>query len=403
MRHRSRSHSAASAWGGQGINLNLKMFLSEPDCRVVTVCDAYMSRALKAQEIVHQAYGNQDCKAVQDFREILADPTIDAVVISTPDHWHVPMSLMAMDAGKDVFCEKPTLNIEEGRVLADAFAASDRIFQAGIEDRSKIHFHKMVEWVKNGAIGTLQAVNVQMPAGVSFKMDKAVPIPADLDWNLWQGPAAYHEFTSERTKAFNWRNNSLYSKGAILDMGAHLYDTAQLAVNDPLVCPIEVSGTGEIPTGGATDVPVKYDLNYRFSNGAEINLKNGPKGWWDPKGCQIEFIGDKGWIKQIGWGARIEASEQSILRTKYAEGESKHWPMPKREQPNFLACMKSRERTTYPAIDLHHLSTPLHMGVSCIQLGRRLKWDPKTESYLNDAEANAQAKSPEPRDWQNAS
>ena len=390
--------------GGQGTQMNLKTFLTYDDCHAVTVCDAYMGRAQKAQKIVHEHYGNTDCRAVQDFREILADPAIDAVVISTPDHWHVPISLMAMKAGRDVFCEKPTLNIEEGRVFADAFAASDRIFQAGIEDRSKIHFHKMVEWVKNGAVGKLEQIKVQMPAGVSFPQDKPADIPADLDWNLWQGPAAHRDFTQERTKPFNWRNISLYSKGAILDMGAHLIDTAQLAANAPEVCPVEVSGTGEIPTGGATDVPVKYNLDYRYSNGVDVNVKNGPKGWWDPKGCHIEFIGDKGWIKQIGWGAKIEASDKNILRTKYKPDESKHFPRPQREQRNFLDCIKSRSKdTTYPAIDLHELSTTCHMGVICIQTGRKLKWNPKKEAFIGDDEANRLTKSPAPRKWETAS
>ena len=113
--------------GGQGTNANLKQFLRQKDAQVVAVCDAFMSRAHRARKIVNEAYGNEDCKAIQDFREVIADPAIDAVVISTPDHWHVPMSLMAVEAGKDVFCEKPTLSIHEGRVLADAFAKRDDI------------------------------------------------------------------------------------------------------------------------------------------------------------------------------------------------------------------------------------------------------------------------------------
>ncbi|WOO41475.1 Gfo/Idh/MocA family oxidoreductase [Rubellicoccus peritrichatus] len=388
--------------GGQGIQLNLKMFLNEPDCQVLTVCDAYMDRAHKAQQIVKEFYGNNDCKAVQDFREILDDPSIDAVVISTPDHWHVPMSIMAMEAGKDVFCEKPTLNIQQGRMFADAFAASDCVFQTGLEDRSLIHFHKMVEWVKNGEIGTLEQVNVQMPAGVDFPLEDAMEPPADLDWNLWQGPAAFHPFTKHRTGSYNWRNNSLYSKGVILDMGAHLVDTAQMAVNDSNVCPIEAFGTGDIPVGRATDVPITYNLNYRYSNGAEVNVKDSGKGYWDPKGCHIEFIGDKGWIRQKGWGGAIKASDKSILRTRYKPEESKHFPLPPREQRNFLDCVRSRKRTTYPAIDMHDISTTLHMGVISIELGRKLKWDSKKEMFINDTEANQLAKNPTPRDWESA-
>jgi predicted dehydrogenase len=158
--------------GAQGMGVNLPMFLNEPDAKVVAVCDAFNSRAEKAALIVDEHYGSKGCRVHQDFRRIIEDSSIDAVVISTPDHWHVPISLMALDAGKDVFCEKPTLCIEEGRTLANAVQKHKAIFQAGIEDRSLIHFHKMVEWVKNGAIGQLSRVEVHLPAGIC--LDAAV-------------------------------------------------------------------------------------------------------------------------------------------------------------------------------------------------------------------------------------
>ncbi|ADE53499.1 Gfo/Idh/MocA family protein [Coraliomargarita akajimensis] len=389
--------------GYQGVQRNLRSFLNEQDCQVVSVCDAYMSRALKAQAMVHETYGNRDCKAVQDFREIINDPSIDAVVISTPDHWHVPMSIMAVEAGKDVFCEKPTLSIHEGRELVDAFTKHNAIFQAGIEDRSSIHFHKMVEWVKNGEIGELERVNVMIPGGMNFAKEAAVEVPEDLDWNLWQGPAAFHDYTPNRTGFWQWRSIDAYSKGAILDMGTHLVDTAQIGINDPDVCPVEVSGTGEIPVDRLTDVPIKFDLNYRYGNGVELHVINGPKGGWDPDGCAIEFIGNKGWIRRKSWSAGIEASDKNILRKRYAEGESKHWKLPPGEHRDFLDGVKARKHPVYPAIDLHHMSTMLHMGVLCIELERGLKWDPKTEQFLNDDEANKRCHRPAARNWEQAS
>ncbi len=386
--------------GGQGTNANLTTFLGLKDCVAVSVCDAFMGKAKRARDKVHKFYGNKDCKAVQDFREVIADPSIDAVVISTPDHWHVPMSLMALAAGKDVFCEKPTLCIDEGRVLADAFAEKGAVFQAGIEDRSLIHFHKMVEWVKNGAIGKLERVEVKLPAGLDHPLEDPTAPPDDLDWNLWQGPAEHHEHTKNRTDRWHWRNISMYSKGAILDMGTHLVDTAQVGVNDPAVCPVEVSGTGEIPEGRETDVPVKFDLTYRYGNGVEMTVKNGARGGWDPGSCFLEFQGDKGWIRRKAWSAGLEASDRKILQTRYTAEKSKHWPLPPKEQRNFLDCVKSRKSTTYPAEDLHHMSTTLHMGVACIQLGRKLKWDTKKGAFIGDDEANRLRKRPAPRDWE---
>ncbi|MGC6456430.1 MAG: Gfo/Idh/MocA family protein [Coraliomargaritaceae bacterium] len=387
--------------GGQA-QWNLKAFFSYNDCRVVSVCDAFLSRAKHSQKTVNEAYESTGCRVEHDFRELLADPTIDAVCISTPDHWHVPMSLMALKAGKDVFCEKPTHSIVEGRVLADAFSQSGKIFQAGIEDRSLGHFHKMVELVRNGAIGDLERVKVMMPQGRNHPPEMPSSIPQDLDWNLWQGPAAYHEYTPNRTRASHWRHIDMYSKGIITDIGTHLVDTAQLGVNDPNVCPVAVSGTGEIPEGRLTDVPITYDLNYTYSNGVEMNVYNGPAKGWDPKSCQLEFYGSRGWIKRMEFYGGLTASDTQILRTKYTAKESKYIPLPPREQRSFLDSVKSRKAPSLPAIDLHHMSTTLHMGVHSIDLGRPLKWNHAEEMYVDDDEANKKRFGPEPRKWENA-
>jgi len=250
--------------GGQGIQMNLNNFLHQEDAQVVAVCDVFEKRCNKARDIVNKHYGATGCKAVKDFRDIIADPAIDAVVISTPDHWHVPMSVMALEAGKDVFCEKPTLYIDEGRQLVETVARHKAVFQAGIEDRSTLYFHRMVEWVKNGAIGTLQRIDVTMPAGLSYPKEEPTTPPKDLDWNLWQGPAPFHPYTPNRTHQLHWRYISDYAMGAILDMGTHLVDTAQIGVNASEVCPVQVEGTGHIPVGQETNVPVTYDLTYRY-------------------------------------------------------------------------------------------------------------------------------------------
>ncbi|MBK1879070.1 Gfo/Idh/MocA family protein [Pelagicoccus mobilis] len=390
--------------GGQGTQNNLTGFLGLPDTQVLSVCDAFLSRAHRAKAMVDERYKNNDCRAYQDFRQIINDPAIDAVVISTPDHWHVPMSLMALEAGKDVFCEKPTQSINEGRVLTDAFAKSDRVFQAGIEDRSTIHFHKMVEWVKNGAIGELERVEVIMPKGRDYALEEPSQIPEDLDWNLWQGPAPFTEYSQTRAGAGQWRQISMYSKGTILDIGTHLADTAQIGVNDPDVCPIEVSGTGYIPQNRMTNVPTEYDLTYKYGNGVEMNIRNGEGLIWDPDSCFLEFQGSKGWVRRRTWTAGLEASDKQILRTKYAKGESKHWPLPKNEWRNFIDNLKVRSsKTSYPAVDLHHMSTTLHMGVMSIQLGRKLKWNPKKEAFVNDKEANQMRFLPTARDWEKES
>ncbi|MGC6455156.1 MAG: Gfo/Idh/MocA family protein [Coraliomargaritaceae bacterium] len=388
--------------GGQGVSVNLTNFLSYEDCRVLSVCDAFLHKAERACKIVNEAYNSKDCTYVQDFREVLADPRIDAVVISTPDHWHIPMSLLAMKAGKHVFCEKPTQSIHEGRQLVDAFNQSDLVFQAGIEDRSKIHFHKLVEWVKNGAIGTLEEVEVIMPKGKDIDEEKLVPVPEDLDWNLWQGPAEYRDFSYARTNPGGWRQIGIYSKGTILDIGTHLVDTAQIGINDPDACPVEVRGSGYTPTNHLTDVPVEYDLRYRYGNGVQLHVRHGEGIIWDPKSCFIEFRGSHGWVRRDGWGGPLEASDKKILRTRYNAEENKHWPKPPREQRNFVDCIRSGKPTTYTPNELHKMCTTLHMGVLAIQLGRKLHWDPKKETFINDIEANRLRYGPPARNWQKA-
>lgn len=378
--------------GSQGVVMNLRNFLPQNDAHVLAVCDAYMGRAKKAAGIVNRQYKNQDCKMHQDFRKIIEDDSIDAVAISTPDHWHVPMSMMAMDAGKDVFCEKPTLNIAEGRELVKKAKKRDKVFQAGIEDRSLIHYHKMVEWTKNGALGKLERIDVTLPSGHDRAKEEPIKPPDDLDWNLWLGPAPFAEYTRHRTAGMHWRFISDYAKGHILDWGAHLVDTAQLAADSPGVCPVEVEGTGVIPVDRMTDVPVKFDLNYLYKNGVVLNVKDGGTG--------IKIIGSKGWVSRPKWGSGFEASDDAILHTKYTPETTKHWALPPREHRNFLDCVKSRKPTTYTALALHEMSTTLHMGVLAVKLGRKLKWNPNKEEFIKDKEANTLSHRPKPRDWE---
>lgn len=389
--------------GWQGVDLNLNSFLAEDDCVCMTVCDAYMSRAKAAKKLVDKQYGNEDCKAVQDFREIIEDPKIDAVVISTPDHWHTTMSLMALEAGKHVFCEKPTYSIGEGRVLADAVKKSGKVFSTGLEDRSLIHYHRMVEWVRNGAIGDLHHMDVGVPEGAIHEYEEEEKVPDDLNWKLWLGPAPYHPYTATRTKPMHWRYIRDYSTGIITDWGAHLVDTAQYAANDPHECAIEVKGTAEpAPEKAQSNIPANYDLHYRYSNGITMQLHNVSKEEGLGANVYVRFYGSKGWVSVTGWRGQFGASDESLLRKKYPPKSNKLPPLPAREHPNFLACIRSGDEPTYSAETLHQLSTTLHMGVIAADLGRGLTWDPKKERFKNDKEANSKLTVKLHDDWKRA-
>lgn len=380
--------------GGHGLGYNLQSFLQETDARAVAVCDVFASRRDKAKAVVDAKYGDSGCRTFADFRELLAAPGIDAVCISTPDHWHVPLSLLALDAGKDVMCEKPTLTIAEGRELVKRVAERKAVFQFGIEDRSVIQYHKIAEWARSGTIGTLRRIEVQLPSGPKPPKEEPVPVPADLNYRMWLGPAPFHPYTATRTDAMVWRQIRDYSGGMLADWGAHLIDTAQVANSAEDSGPVEVSGTGQIPPNSQATMPTDFDLTYRYANGVEMHVTSG--------GVRLRVIGDKGWVGNNGWRGRLEASSEDILKTKLEQGQSRIWPLPRGEHRNFLDCVRSRQPTTYTAEAGHRLSTVMHIGSLAMQLGRKLRWDPAAESFVDDAEANALRTRVASVDWQNA-
>jgi len=380
--------------GGQGLGWNLRFFLGQADAQVVAVCDVFRSKSESAQKIVNARYKSSDCKAYTDFREIVGDESIDAMVISTPDHWHVPMSLLALEAGKDVFCEKPTKTIAEGRALIEEVKKRNAIFQIGLEDRSVSQYHKMVEWLRNGEIGDLERVDVSLPPGMVHPIEKEAPVPDGLDYDLFVGPAEFIPHTPNITTQRWWRMIRNFGSGSLVDWGSHQVDTAQLAADAPEVCPVEVEGTGEIPTDSTTNVPVTFDVKYRYSNGVEVHVKSG--------GTALRLTGSKGWVGNAKWRGNLEASDPKILQTEYTPETSKHWQMPPSEHRNFLDCVKSRRPTTYTAETMHLLHTTLLMGDAAIRLGRKLKWDAKKEEFVDDAEANAMRSIKYRDDWKKA-
>jgi len=239
--------------GGHGVGRNLKHYLRQNDARVLTVCDVDRSRMRAAKERVDEKYGNKDCSMTTDFREVLARPDIDTVMISTPDHWHTLMSVLAVRAGKDVQCEKPTLTIDEGKILVNEIRRSKKVFQTSTEDRSVPVYHRMAELVRNGRIGTLEKIEVVLPKQPTVPGDPTPqPIPEDLDYDMWLGPAPEAPYTKDRVH-FHFRWIWDYSGGIICDWGTHLFDTAQWANNTERSGPIDIDGKGTHWEGGLYD------------------------------------------------------------------------------------------------------------------------------------------------------
>lgn len=366
--------------GSHGTDHNLRRYLDQPDARVLAVCDVDADRMRRAKRIVDEKYRNRDCATTGDFREILARPDIDAVMISTPDHWHTLISVMAVRAGKDVQCEKPTLTIDEGKVLIDTVRKHKKVFQTSTEDRSLGCYRRMVELVRNGRIGKLRKVEVILPRQPNEPGDStSQPVPPELDYDMWLGPAPEAPYNPARVH-FNFRWIQAYSGGIICDWGTHLFDTAQWAMDVERSGPTEIEGTGTYWKGGLYDTVKDYDVTYRYANGVVMTCK--------PGNPSIRFIGTDGWVGNTGWDAPVEASSPQILNAKIGPGELQFKVNPG-EHRDFLDCVKSRQDPYFPVDIGHRVSTVCHLANIAIKLGRKLKWDPRAEAFAGDDEANA--------------
>jgi len=379
--------------GKHGLGVNLQSFLQEDDCRIIAVCDVFQSRRLHAREVVNKKYGNADCAEIADFRALLARADIDAVVISTPDHWHVTMALMALASGKQVFCEKPTLTIAEGRLLADTVAKQGKVFATGLEDRSLIKYHKLCEVVRNGGIGKVQRIAISLPKKPIFSKEVPAPVPDDLNFDLWLGPAPQREYTPSLTNDQVWRQIRDFSGGSLTDWGAHLIDSAQVANGAENSGPVKVVGKGDIPPDAINTVPQTYHLTYTYENGAVMEVSA------DKPAIRIE--GSDGWVAVDGWDGVLKASDLAIFKRPIDPATNEIWPRPPREHRNFLDAIRHGTSPTYSAEGLHRLSTVMHIGAIAMELDKPLQWNPQTEAF-DDEKANALRQRTSREDWKKA-
>ncbi len=255
--------------GRQVLAYNLPFFMSQPDCEVVALCDVDRWRLEVTEQRTASYYGEAknrcpkipECSRYVDFREVLDRQDVDTVMISTPDHWHVLMAVLAVKAGKDVCCEKPlTRSIAEGRLLSDLVTQHQRVFRTDSEFRSLSQFHRAVELVRNGRIGKLHTIRTGVPSGVGESQPSPphvdMPVPDELNYDLWQGPAAVKPYTEQRVHQIKgyerpgWMNIRDYCDGMILNWTTHLNDIAQWGNNTDRTGPVEVEGAGQVPAPG---------------------------------------------------------------------------------------------------------------------------------------------------------
>ncbi|MGQ9732331.1 MAG: Gfo/Idh/MocA family protein [Candidatus Zipacnadales bacterium] len=399
--------------GTHGSGWNLSQVFRYADAQVIAVCDVDEARCLAAQARVNEHYSQvvgktyRGCAAYRDFREIIARDDVDAIINATPDHWHVIPSIIAARSGKDVICEKPlTLTVFEGRVLADIVQETGCVFQTASENRSIDTYIRLCELVRNGHIGKLQHIEVTLPSGnesrgENFEVREEQPVPEGFDYDMWLGQAPWAPYCPARCHgSFRW--NLDYSGGRLTDWGAHLIDLAQWANDTEHTGPVEVEGTGKFPPREELfNTAYEFDIDYRYANGVTMKVLSREPG--------IRFEGTEGWIGFNGWRAPLEASHPAILESEIGP-EEVHLYHPSEivrredgglggEHRNFLDCIKLREPCYAPAEVGHRTITIAHIGNIAMMLGRKLKWNPDTERFIDDSAADAMLNRPQREPW----
>ncbi|MEN6427721.1 MAG: Gfo/Idh/MocA family oxidoreductase [Phycisphaerales bacterium] len=379
------------------------VFLAEKDVRIVAVCDPVAGRRQAFRDHINQAYGGRVCVDCHDFRDLLARPDLDAVCIGTPDHWHAILALAAMQAGKDVYVEKPlTRTVAEGRRVVEAAATYGRILQTGLQRRSMGAYRYACELVRNGRIGQLTQVEVGIlgvNAGVQVGRDfPETPVPEGFDYDLWLGPAPVAPFSPQRVARGNevcyWYYIDDYTAGFITGNGVHFVDIAQWGIGDH-VQPVRVhTHCADIPAGGLVDTPVVWQTEVVYDNGVKMSYSS--EGKPHPDG--IRFIGTEGWIHITGGGA-LTAHSADVLKSVIGPTEV-HLYAATEHHRNFLDCIKTRQPAAACPEVGHHATTTCNLAEISARLGRSVNWDAGKERFVNDDEADRMLERATRSPWQ---
>jgi predicted dehydrogenase len=386
---------ALIGYGRQTAAYNLKLFAQEPDAQVVAIAEVDAWRLDQGKQAVEAFYtkqaagGYKGCIVTRDFRELLARPDIDAVMIATPDHWHAPMTLAAFEAGKDVACEKPVNRcIAEGRQVADAASKLGRIYRVDSEFRSLKNFHRAAELVRNGAVGKLLRIVSGVPAGdnVDCPPTPDMPVPEELDYERWQGPAPRAPYTELRVHPPHgfgrpgWMRVLHYTDGIITNWGAHLNDIALWGANKERTGPVEIEGSGVWPPAGQLwNVLKTFEVRYRFADGLEMTYKTDQPF--------VRFEGEAGAV-QANFGKPPLVTEPQSLADMTLPADAVRFPL-HTEKRDFLDAVKSRRPPMSDAEVGHRVTSLCHLGHIAIHTQSKLAWDPEKERFTNNDAANA--------------
>jgi len=382
---------------GRGVMSN---FLNRPEARVVAVCDVNAHRLSAAKRRVDSSYRNNACRTFIDFRELLDRDDIDAVLIATPDHWHVLVALAAAKADKDIYLEKPIgVTMAEAWALRDAVRRYGTVFQFGTQQRSDAKFRLACELAHSGRIGRLKEVNVWSPGSRSGGSTELIAPPDWLDYGMWVGPAPMSPHTKHRcTNRFEpgepfkiWPFISDYCVGWISGWGVHPLDIALWGAADELSGSLEIEGTGRFPASGVCDTATDWTLKIKYDTGMTLNFC-GPcgAGRWSPRygrgsGHGTAFEGADGWV-HVDRG-KISANPGDLLKTAFGADEPRLYRSTS-HVGNFLDCIRTRGETISSIDAALRIETVCQVSAIAVRLGRKLRWNADKQRFDNDPTAN---------------
>ncbi len=380
---------------GPRCTYDMRSILKLEDVQCVAISDVQKSRREAGKKLVDAHYGNQDCKLYRDFRKMLARDDIDAVIVATGDRWHAAASIAAAEAGKDVYSEKPCgITVGDCQNISEVFKRTGRIFQAGTQRRSVPNFKLAVDLAQSGRLGKLKSLHatVYVPS-LNNDWLPSEPTPAKdvCDWNMWLGPAPWRPYNSKYVQG-RWRGIHDFDSGArLLDWGAHTVDLCQWANQADDTMPVEY-------------VPGEKGILCKYSNGIELEIdflkepfgNRGPR-WITRLGtCPVRFVGEEASVETGDEGEIVVSSEtlaKEVAQTKRVRGLDVE-----AHARNFFDCVKSRKQPVCNPEVMRRSHIACHAAAISWMLGKTLKMDPKTETFLNDDDAN-RMRYRKPRDW----
>ncbi len=376
---------AGIGFGMMGIP-NMRSFLGKDEVQWVAVCDVDKNNLTRARDIVNKKYGNTNCAVYHDFRELCLRKDIDAISIALPDHWHAIPVIASTRTGYDIYGEKPlSHDLLEGRAMCNAVKRYSRIWQTGSWQRSVANFHRASELVRNGRIGKILRVEVGLPSGHTdfgrtAGQEAIEPPPPNLDYDFWIGPAPYAPYCPARVHK-NWRWILDLGGGQLMDWVGHHVDIAHWGLDFDTTGPVEIEGYGEFPRLGIWNSPTRYYLHAKYADGTPMIIAGGHR----EIRSGTKWIGEFGWI----WVDRggLEAHPPYILN-EYIRPEETRLYKSRDHHQNFLDCVKSRKLTITPIEVAHRSASVGHLGVIAMELGRKIRFNPETETIINDPEAS---------------